>query len=162
MAGFRLQSRCHDCSNDDIQRMPYRGIAGIKKEDVHLQEKYFYIEHAKTSSGIRYVPIAEKVYPFWKWWYEKDTSSIYLLSGSQVSCLSYHNFYEAYWKPLMGKLKMSHLPHDTRHTCITLLTLAKIDDKIIRKIVGHKGQNVTEIVYTHFEIKELKEAINQI
>lgn len=133
----------------------------LKKEDVHLQEKYFYIEHAKTSSGVRYVPIAEKVYPFWKWWYEKS-DGIYLLSGSQATCLSYHNFYEAYWKPLMAKLEMNHLPHDTRHTCITLLTIAKIDDKVIRKIVGHKGQSVTEIVYTHFEIKELKEAINQI
>lgn len=57
---------------------------------------------------------------------------------------------------------LEHLPHDTRHTCITMLTMAQISDKIIRKIVGHKGQNVTEIVYTHFEIKELQDAINQI
>lgn len=62
----------------------------------------------------------------------------------------------------MTELKMEHLPHDTRHTCITPLTIAGISDKVIQKIVGHKGQNVTENVYTHFEIKELQEAINQI
>ncbi|MCD8223073.1 MAG: hypothetical protein LUD07_12995 [Clostridiales bacterium] len=28
--------------------------------------------------------------------------------------------------------------------------------------VGHKGQSVTKIVYTHFEIQELIEAINKI
>ena len=57
---------------------------------------------------------------------------------------------------------MQHYPHDTRHTCISLLTVAGVQDKIIKKIVGHKGQSVTEIVYTHFEIQELIEAINKI
>jgi hypothetical protein len=33
--------------------------------------------------------------------------------------------------------------------------LQGVDDKIIKKIVGHKGQSVTETVYTHFEIQEL-------
>lgn len=160
------ESSSHNQGATIVLMMIYSGcrigeLLELKKEDVHLKEKYFYIEHAKTSSGVRYVPIADKVFPFWKWWYEKS-DSIYLLSGSQAANLSYHNFYEAYWKPLMAKLKMSHLPHDTRHTCITLLTIAKVDDKVIRKIVGHKGQNVTEIVYTHFEIKELKKAINKI
>jgi len=37
-----------------------------------------------------------------------------------------------------------------------------VNDKIIKKIVGHKGQGVTETVYTHFEIEELIEAINKI
>lgn len=57
---------------------------------------------------------------------------------------------------------MQHKPHDTRHTCISLLTVAGVDDKIIKKIVGHKGQGVTEIIYTHFEIQQLIEAIDKI
>lgn len=48
------------------------------------------------------------------------------------------------------------------HCGKSLLTIAGVSDKVIRKIVGHKGQNVTENVYTHFEIKELQEAIDQI
>ena len=55
-----------------------------------------------------------------------------------------------------------HRPHDTRHTCVTLLTAAGVDDKIIKKIVGHKGQGVTEIVYTHFDIQQLIDAIDLI
>ena len=42
------------------------------------------------------------------------------------------------------------------------MTVAGVQDKIIKKIVGHKGQTVTEVVYTHFEIQELLEAINKI
>jgi len=136
-------------------------LLNLKKKDICLEHRYFYIKHAKTSSGIRYVPIADKVYPFWEKWYEKD-DGIYLFSDQNQSPLKYHSFYGAFWKPLMAELKLEHLPHDTRHTCITMLTMAQISDKIIRKIVGHKGQNVTEIVYTHFEIKELQDAINQI
>jgi integrase len=56
----------------------------------------------------------------------------------------------------------NHKPHDTRHTCVSLLTAAGVDDKIIKKIVGHKGQSVTETVYTHFEIQQLIEAIDKI
>ena len=43
-----------------------------------------------------------------------------------------------------------------------MLTVAGVSDKVIKKIVGHKGQSVTEVVYTHFEIEELIDAINKI
>lgn len=33
---------------------------------------------------------------------------------------------------------------------------------MVKKIVGHKGQGVTQTVYTHFEIETLLEAINMI
>ena len=64
--------------------------------------------------------------------------------------------------PLIEQMGMNHRPHDTRHTCVSMLAVAGVDDKIIKKIVGHKGQSVTETVYTHFEIQELLEAINRI
>ena len=33
---------------------------------------------------------------------------------------------------------------------------------MVKKIVGHKGQGVTQTVYTHFEIEALLDAINKI
>ena len=42
---------------------------------------------------------------------------------------------------------MKHRPHDTRHTCVSLLAAAGIDERIIKKIVGHAGQGVTEEGY---------------
>lgn len=62
----------------------------------------------------------------------------------------------------MQPLDMTHTPHDTRHTCISLLTVAGVDERIIKKIVGHAGKGVTENVYTHIEMKPLLEAINRI
>lgn len=74
----------------------------------------------------------------------------------------YRNYYDSYWKPLIEQLNMKHRPHDTRHTCVSLLAAAGIDERIIKKIVGHAGQGVTENVYTHYELESLREAINKI
>ena len=63
----------------------------------------------------------------------------------------------------MKQLNMKQTPHDTRHTCISLLTKADVNPTTIKKIIGHKGaMSLTEIVYTHFEIEELVDAINKI
>jgi integrase len=53
----------------------------------------------------------------------------------------------------MEKLSMDHLPHDGRHTCATLLDNAGISKTIVKKILGHFSQDITEKVYTHKTIK---------
>lgn len=137
-------------------------LLDLKKEHINLDEKWFDIKEAKTRAGIRRVPIADKILPFFKGWYNKNDCS-YLLSTSDNKPFLYRNYYDSYWKPLMEQMSMSeHRPHDTRHTCISLLAATGIDERIIKKIVGHQGQGVTEIVYTHFEFKQLLDAINQI
>ncbi len=136
-------------------------LLDLKKENVNLEERYFKIIESKTEAGIRTAPIAEKIYPFFEYWYYLNDCE-YLLSTSEGEHFLYRNYYDSYWKPLIEVLGMTHRPHDTRHTCISMLTVAGVSDKIIKKIVGHKGQSVTEVVYTHFEIEELLDAINKI
>ncbi len=58
---------------------------------------------------------------------------------------------------------MKHLPHDTRHTCISLLAEAEVTPTYVKKIVGHKGaMSMTEKTYTHIDMKYLLDAINKI
>ncbi len=59
-------------------------------------------------------------------------------------------------------LNKDHKPHDVRHTCVSLLTKAGVDERIIKKIVGHAGKGVTEIVYTHLDMQQMLEAIDKI
>lgn len=136
-------------------------LLDLKKENVSLSERWFDVTASKTEAGIRKVPIAEKILPFFESWMQKNDCK-YLLSTPEGKHFIYRNYYDSYWIPLIEQMGMNHRPHDTRHTCVSMLTVSGVDDKIIKKIVGHKGQSVTETIYTHFEIQELLEAINRI
>lgn len=137
-------------------------LLDLKKENVNLQERWFFIEASKTESGVRKTPIALKVLPYFEYWYSKNDCE-YLISTPDGKQFKYRNYYDSYWTPFVNQMGMpDHRPHDTRHTCISMLTAAGIDDKIIKKIVGHKGKSVTEIVYTHFEMQQLIDAIDKI
>lgn len=134
----------------------------LKKSDVHIEEQYFDVIASKTESGIRKVPIADKVMPFYKEWMQRSTCD-YLLCTKDRKHFTYVNYKDAYWLPLMKEMELSHLPHDTRHTTVSLLARADVNQTIIKRIVGHSGaMSITERVYTHFEIQQLIDAINLI
>lgn len=137
-------------------------LLNLKKEDVHLDERWFMLTTStKTKSGIRKVPIAKKILPFMEYWMNKNDCE-YLISSPEGQRFQYRNYYDSYWKPLVDYAGMKHKPYDTRHTCITMLKNAAVEERFIKKIVGHKGQGVTEIVYTHYELQQLLDAIDMI
>ena len=134
----------------------------LKKEDVHLDEQYFDVIASKTENGLRKVPIADKLLPFYKAWFDGSVCE-YLLHTPDQKHFDYRNYYDSYFTPLMEQLGFDHKPHDTRHTCISKLTEAHVDQTMIKKIVGHSGaMTLTERVYTHLDIETLVEAINKI
>lgn len=135
-------------------------LLDLEKKDIHLDERWFFVKEAKTEAGIREVPIAEKIVPFFEYWMEKDCD--HLICSPALKPFPYRTYYDSYWIPLMEEMNLKHRPHDTRHTCISMLTEAGVDDRIIKRIVGHKGQGVTDIVYTHLELPIKLEAINKI
>lgn len=134
----------------------------LKKENINLQEQYFDVVSSKTENGIRRVPIADKVLPYYKAWYESSDCE-YLIHTPDHKHFEYRNYYDSYWTPLMESLGFEHKPHDTRHTCISMLAEAHVDQTMIKKIVGHSGaMTLTERVYTHLDIEALVEAVNKI
>ncbi len=130
--------------------------------NVNIDNQSFFVEDSKTKSGIRTVPIANKVLPLWKEFIENSKCD-YVLNNATGRRLTYDNFKRNYWYPLMKSLGFDHVIHETRHTCISMLVAADVNHTIIKKIVGHKSKmDLTEKVYTHVNIKELLEAINKI
>ncbi|MFC4355347.1 tyrosine-type recombinase/integrase [Chryseomicrobium palamuruense] len=137
-------------------------LLDLKKEHVYLDERSFDVVDSKTEAGIRKVPIAQKIYDYFVYWMNKNDCD-YLISTPDGEHFKYRNYYDSYWKPFMEEMKMNHRPHDTRHTTVSLLASANVNQTIIKKIVGHKGSmSLTEKVYTHFEIQELIDAIDKI
>lgn len=137
-------------------------LLDLKKENVHLNEQYFDVKASKTNNGIRKVPIADKVLPFFKAWFN-DGHSEYLLHNDKDEKFTYRNYYDSYFSPLMDEQGMSQTPHCCRHSCISMLAEAHVDQTTIKKIVGHSGaMSLTEKVYTHLDIQELIDAVNKI
>ena len=140
-------------------------FCNLLKKDVHLDEKYFVVRESKTPNGIRKVPIADKVFPFFEEWYYRDPDCEYLIHTEDKKQFKHWNYINTYFKPLLENLgaEENYTPHHTRHTCISMMKDLGIDGTTIKKIVGHKGaMSLTEKVYTHLDMSVLHEAINKI
>ena len=62
----------------------------------------------------------------------------------------------------MEQIGIDRTPHCTRHTCISMLSEAGIQDTTIKKIVGHSGaMTLTKKVYTYLDMQVLVDAINK-
>ena len=56
-----------------------------------------------------------------------------------------------------------HTPHDCRHTFATLLNDAGANPVSIKRLLGHSsGNDITEKIYTHKDIEQLRIAIEKI
>ena len=62
----------------------------------------------------------------------------------------------------MARLKMKHTPHEARHTFITLAKEAEMNEYCLKLIVGHEIGDVTERVYTHRTLENLRTEIEKI
>lgn len=52
-----------------------------------------------------------------------------------------------------------HIPHETRHTFISLLDSLDANPRCISLLVGHSSGSVTQKVYTHKSLDELRETV---
>ncbi len=151
-------------------------LFNLKKSNVNLEEKSFYIEKGKTENAARKVPIHQSTLPFFEHWMQKNDSEYLVtqLNGLNFRFDTNHGQYtDSYWKPLltdMGILQYKndkgetreHTPDDTRHTFTTMWKEKKLDEAMRRKIQGHSGKGIGEMVYTHFEFEKLREELNKL
>lgn len=82
-------------------------------------------------------------------------------AGQQGTSLTYDK-YRGRFKKVMTKFNMSHKPHDTRHTFITIGKESNMDEYILKLIVGHTIRDITERVYTHRTVEEMRREIMKI
>ena len=134
-------------------------LLNLKSVDVFLDEQYFRIRKAKTESGVRIVPIADKILPIFRDYIEQGHE--YAITTMTGKKFEYSTFRKEYWIKLMEQAKMEHTIHETRHTFITNMTMANVNHTLIKIIAGHKASmDLTERVYTHGKIKEMIKAVN--
>ena len=133
----------------------------IKNEDVNLKTMTI-TGGSKTEAGKnRMVPLHNLIVPYvMKHWNSKDE---YLFRHPKTNeKINYHHYRYMYFYPIMKKLNMDHLPHDCRHTFATRLSNANANATSIKKLIGHSSYAMTEKIYTHKDLIQLRKAINAL
>ena len=145
-------------------------LIAIEVEKVNLKDGYIR-GGIKTDAGKnRLVPIHPLVKDIVQKYYNEATevNSKYLfndITKKKGIGLSYDQYLSRFNKVIDILHFEGHLtPHSTRHTFITKAKSLNVNmnEHILKQIVGHKIDDMTEKVYTHREIKELVVEMNKI
>ncbi len=129
----------------------------LQKNDVHLRQRYIRITRSKTAAGIRIIPIHHRIAPL----IEARMKS----PGDALICDTTgrpYNYgrYCTVWRTVMHRIRADgHTTHDCRHTVATLLDNVGANETAKRRILGHAGGDVTERVYTHKNLRQLRKCI---
>lgn len=134
-------------------------LLALKVCDIDLDNKVIYIRKSKTSSGIRTIPIPDKILSLFIDNISYQDEYFISLNSKQ---LLYKTFRYRFEKLLNELGLQRHTVHDTRHTFATMLNNADANSTSIIKLIGHSDFNTTENIYTHKDIEELRKAINSI
>lgn len=121
----------------------YTGLRFIELQELqpeNCHDNYIEVTHSKTAAGVRIVPICDKL---------KDVLPIVKVPSRTT--------FERHFR----KLLPDHHIHETRHTFITMLTEKGVDARIIKAIVGHASNDVTEL-YTHISLDVMLGAVNRL
>ena len=151
-------------------------LFSVKKSDVNLEERWFNIEKGKNNNAIRRVPIHDRIYPFFEERMSRKNTEYLItkINGTGFNFQTNHSQYtESYWRPVLVEMGIyeyknekgecrTHSPDDTRHTFTTMWKEKHLDEAMRRKIQGHSGKGIGEIVYTHYELDLLRNELNKL
>ena len=116
-------------------------MLAIHKDNVYCNERYM-IGGIKTDAGRdRVIPIHKSVLPLIE---RRLQSSDYLVTSSRGKTMTYSNYLISVWNPIKEQLGFEHTPHECRHTGVSLMTMAGIDSRLVKKIVGHSTGDITD------------------
>ena len=133
-------------------------LLALEKKNINLRQRFIRITKSKTASGIRVVPIHPRILPLVLNRISQPGS--FLLCDQQGHPYSYTRYRSSIWDKVMALIRgQKHTPHDTRHTVATLLDNAGSNETAKRRILGHAGGDVTERVYTHKGLRQLRKCI---
>lgn len=145
---------------------------------VRTRSGEYYIEETKTKSGVRYIPMVEKVYeslqnilanrkPVETERVIGGHSGFILLDKDGNPKIAMH--IEHVMKRAWNKYNATHetplppiTPHVLRHTFCTNMANAGMDIKSLQYLMGHSDVSVTLNVYTHASYDKAEQAMRQI
>lgn len=129
----------------------------LKNENIHLNERYLFVEKSKTKAGIRKVPIHKKIAPLIEARIKPE--NIYLLPNRQGNPIDKNSFRKSQFYRLRKQLNFDHIIHETRHTFISQCNRLNLNEVAVQRIIGHANINITQH-YTNKTLDDLIEVID--
>ena len=158
----RLWKNIDAANVDTVLILLYTGMRvgemlALQKSDVNMRQHYIRITKSKTAAGIRVIPIHSRIMPLVVC--RMDSPGTTLIADASGRPYDYSRYCIA-WRAVMLIINAAgHTTHDCRHTVATLLDNAGANETAKRRILGHAGGDVTERVYTHKNIRQLRKCI---
>lgn len=129
----------------------------LQKSDINQRQQIIRITRSKTAAGIRTIPIHHKIQSIIT--ARMQTPGKSLIADHTGKPYSYSRYCDL-WRKVMAAINASgHTTHDCRHTVATLLDNADANEAAKKRILGHSGGDITERVYTHKGIRQLRRCI---
>lgn len=145
-------------------------LATIRLDEVNLENWYIQAGMKTDAGKQRIVPIHSRIRHLLQKNYDFALSvdSEYLLNDKgqthagrwRLTYDKYANRFNAVMKQL--NLNPEHRPHDPRMTFVTMAKKAKIDEYALKKMAGHKIEDITEAIYTDRDIEWLRNDLEKM
>lgn len=136
-------------------------LARMPLNEISLEERTFTGGLKNRYSRNRTVPIHPAIYKMVCRRLEPQFRSLIYHDGTKT--ISEQRYRECFNNALEAcGIRTAHTPHDCRHTFNMLLDSAGVDRVTRYKLMGHKGQDINENVYTHKDLAQLREAVEAI
>ncbi len=129
----------------------------LKNENIHLKERYLFVEKSKTKAGIRNVPIHKKIAPLIE--ARINPNNKYFIPNRKGNAMAANSFRKSQFHRLRKKLKFNHTIHETRHTFISQCNRLNLNEVAVQRIIGHANVNITQH-YTNKTIDDLIQIID--
>lgn len=126
--------------------MRTKELRTLAADDIDLDNMIINIRAAKNKTSIRQIPLCTHAEPYFRRYKDK---------GIGFYSKTYNGFYQA----VLRSFDTVHHPHDTRHTFTTRMRECGADPLVLQKILGHTPETITERVYTHITIDEMRKNI---
>lgn len=136
-------------------------LARMPIDSINLEERTFTGGLKNRYSRNRTVPIHSAIYDMVSHRLAKQFKSLIYHDGSRT--ISEQKYRECFNTALRAcGIQEEHTPHDCRHTFNVLLDSAGVDRITRYKLMGHKGKDINETIYTHKDLDQLRVAVESI
>ena len=122
----------------------------LDPDNIDIDAATFTIAEGKNKSSLRVMPI--------------HSHALALFSDYKAAgCKLYGKTHDGLNKAIRTNIKgVLHHAHDTRHTFTTKMHENNIDLLVVQRLLGHTPQTITERVYTHLSMDELRAALESL